>query len=415
MTATLTPPGLSPADAARRPLTLLATLAGLTAAAGTLTVCAALALLGWFLADGGVHGAPRDALRTGALAWLMGHGSGVQVQGVPVTAVPLGLTLVFAVVVWRTSLRLGEQVAGHGPDADALSDGDRDWTVPAATGLFGATYLVVAVVTAVLAGTADITPDLNAVVLWSIALTCGLGGAGIAVGSGRAAIWLSLAPPAVRASLHAAGSVLVTFLATAATVFVIALALDFGAAMNVMSQLHLDTGDGLMFVLLVLTVVPNAVIFSGAYLLGPGFLVGTGTLVSPSLVAIGPVPMFPLLAALPDTGPTPAWTPALIALPVLCGLVGVLVSQRRNPTAAWDEGALRGVVGGALAGLLFGLFAAVSGGAVGPGRMTEVGPLAAEVLWHGIVSFGVGGLLGGLLATWWVRRSLPDAETVDAG
>ncbi|KQY64896.1 MULTISPECIES: DUF6350 family protein [unclassified Nocardioides] len=415
MTATLSPPGLSPAETNRRPLTLLATVAGLSAAASTLAVCLGLALLGWFLADGGIHGAPRDALRAGGLGWLMGHGSGVTVQGVAITAVPLGLTLLFGVVVWRFGLRLGEQVAGHGPDADALSDGDRDWTVPAATGLFAATYVVVAVFTAVLCGTGDLSPDLNAVMLWSLALTCGVGGTGIAIGSGRASIWLSLAPPAVRASLHAAWSVVLAFLVAAAGVFVVALALDFGAAMNVMSQLHLDTGDGLMFVVLVLTVVPNAVIFSGAYLLGPGFLVGTGTLVSPSLVAIGPVPMFPLLAALPDTGPTPAWTPALIVLPVLCAAAGVVRSHRHSPTAAWDEGALRGVVGGVLAGLLFGLLAAVAGGAVGPGRMTDVGPLVSEVLWHGIVSLGAGGLLGGLLATWWTRRSLPEeAPTVDS-
>lgn len=411
MTATLTPPGVSSTGDSRRPLAMLAGLAGFSAAVTTLAGCLALALVGWFLADGGIHGAPRDALRTGALAWLTGHGSGVHVQGVPVTAVPLGLSLLFAVVVWRFALRLGEQVAGHGPDADALSDGDRDWTVPAAVGTFAAAYLIVAVVTTVLGGTGSADPATGSVVLWALALTVLVGGTAIAIGSGRAAVWLSLAPTAVRGALHAAWSILLTFLLASTTVFLVALALDFGAAMNVMSQLHLDTGDGIMFVLLTLTVVPNAVVFSGAYLLGPGFTVGTGTLVSPSVVAIGAVPMFPLLAALPDNGPTPGWVPALMGLPVLCGLIGAIRSQRRSPTLAWDEGALRGVVGGALTGIGFGLLAAVAGGAVGPGRMRDVGPLAGEVLWHGIVSFGIGGLLGGLLATWWTRRSARAVES----
>ncbi len=174
--------------------------------------------------------------------------------------------------------------------------------------------------------------------------------------------------------------------------------------MNVLSRLHTDTGDAVLFSLLVLTLVPNAVIFAGAYLLGPGFAVGTGTLVSPTVVAVGPVPMFPLLAALPDNGPTPAWTPALLALPVVLAALAVARSQRTHPTTAWDQGALRGLVAGVLAAVLFGVLAAIAGGAVGPGRMAEVGPAAGQVLVHAVVALGGGGLLGGLLATWRQRR-----------
>ena len=65
----------------RRPLVLLATLAGAVAAAGTLVVCLAFGVAGWFLTDAGAHGTPRDGLRVGALAWLMAHGSGVHVGG----------------------------------------------------------------------------------------------------------------------------------------------------------------------------------------------------------------------------------------------------------------------------------------------------------------------------------------------
>lgn len=404
MTATLTPPTAADVTRRSRPLTVLAVAAGAVAALVPLVVALVVALAGWFLTDAGAHGEPRDALRVGATAWLMAHGSGVTVRGVAVTAVPLGLTLLAAWLVWRSATGLGESVAGHGPDAEALADGDRDWTVPAATGLFASAYVLVAVVTGVLVASARTEPALGPVIGWSLLLTLVIGGAGVAVGSGRAAIWLSLAPLAVRATGRAAAGVLRTVLLAATLLLLGALVVDLGAAVNVLSRLHTDTGEAALFVLLVLLVLPNAVLWSASYLLGPGFLVGTGTLVSPSLVAVGPVPAFPLLAALPDNGPVPSWTPWLVLVPGLCAVVGVARALRHHPTTGWEQGALRGLVAGMAAGLVLGVLAALSGGAVGPGRMTDVGPLAGEVLVHAIVALGVGGLLGGLVATWRTRR-----------
>ena len=63
------------------------------------------------------------------------------------------------------------------------------------------------------------------------------------------------------------------------------------------------------------TAVPNAVAFTGSYLLGPGFAVGAQTLVSPAVVVLGPLPLFPLLAALPANAAPAAWTGLLLVLP----------------------------------------------------------------------------------------------------
>ena len=98
--------------------------------------------------------------------------------------------------------------------------------------------------------------------------------------------------------------------------------------------------------------------------------------------------MFPLLAALPDNGPTPAWTPYLLGLPPLVAALAAARAQRRNPTLRWDEGALRGCAGGVLAGVLLGVLAALAGGAVGPGRMRDVGRRAFDVLVHAVTAFG---------------------------
>jgi hypothetical protein len=386
-------------------MVLIATLGGAAAAAATLLVCLALGVVGWFLADAGAHGAPRDGLRVGALGWLVAHGSGIRVGGVLLTVVPLGLTALCAWSIWRLGHRVGDSVSGHGPDADRIADGERDWTVPIAGLAFAVGYLAVAIITFHLAATAGTAPSQARVVLWSLVLCATFGLTSIAVGSGRAAIWAAFLPPSVRAAGATALRILGAYVAVAALVFVVALVVDFGTAVNVMSRLHMDAGDATVYTALTATVAPNAVLFSGAYLLGPGFAVGVGTLVSPTLVTIGALPMFPLLAALPDNGPTPVWTAYLMAAPLLVAAFGAARSQRRNPTVRWEEGALRGTAGGVVAGVLIGFLASVAGGAVGPGRMRDVGPIGFDVMVHAITAFGIGGLIGGLLMTWWQRRA----------
>jgi Family of unknown function (DUF6350) len=400
-----TAPSVDRADAAhRRPLVALAALAGVASAAATLLVCLAGGVIGWFLTDAGAHGAPRDGLRVGALGWLMAHGSGVRVEGVHLTAAPLALTVLAGVVVWRVGLRLGDSVSGHGPDADAIADGVRDWTVATATGVLTLGYAAVVVLTHRLAADPATAPSVTRALACTVALCVVVGGGAVAVGSGRAAIWTSFLPVSLRAAVAAAWRVLVWYAAASLVVLLVALVVDWNDAVNVMSQLHTSPGAAALLVGVCVLVTPNATAFSGSYLLGPGFAVGTHTVVTPTAVALGPLPMFPLLAALPDPGPTPGWTPALLAVPPLVAAVAVFGTTRRFPTTRWDDAALRGVGAGLLAAVAFAVVAALSGGAVGPGRMADVGPFALSVLLHGVATFGIGGLVGSMLATVVERR-----------
>lgn len=400
------PHGPAPAPG-RRPLALLAAGGGAAAALLTMLLTGSLGVIGWFLTDSGSHGTAGDGLRAGAQAWLVGLGSGVHVQGVALTLVPLGVTVLSAVTIARLGHRVGEACSGHGPDADALADGERDWTVPVAAGLFTVGYLVVAVITAStasrFAGT-DLGFDVARIVLLGLLLCLGVGGTAIAVGSGRAAVWAAAAPPALRASALVARSVLRTWLLVALLAFVAAFALDVRTAANIMSQLHTGPGDVVLMLGLGAAVLPNAVLFSSAYLLGPGFTVGTGTLVAPSGVVLGPLPMLPIFAALPDVGTPPAWVAGLLGVPALVAFVATLRALRHVPLARYEEGAVRGLGGGLLAALALGVLTAFAGGAIGPGRMRDVAPHVGDALLHAIVSFGLAGLLAGLIATWWQRR-----------
>ncbi|GAA3667702.1 hypothetical protein GCM10022237_29470 [Nocardioides ginsengisoli] len=389
--------------ATTRPLVPTATIGGAIAAGGPLLVCLALAVVGWFLTDAGGAGSPSGALRVGAHGWLVAHGSTVAVEGIRLTAIPLGLTLICAWTTWRVGHRVGESISGHGPDADRIADGARDWTVPLAAALFTVGYAVVGVLTCSVAATAASTPSSARVVLWSIVLGAGVGAPAIAYGSGRASIWLPSVPAMVRDVLLVARRILGLWALACLVALVAAFVLDFSTAANVVSQLHADAGGVLLMTVLTLLVLPNALLFSSAYLLGPGFTVGAGTTVSTTAVVLGPLPMFPLLAALPDQGAQPWWTDWLMLSPVLIALYVAGRVQRDRPTLAWDQAAIRGCAGGITAGVLLTLLTAFAGGAVGPGRMRDVGPYTFDVLLHSITSFGIGGVVGAVVVCWWQR------------
>lgn len=413
MTAVLPPPRTRRPAAAvrrdlatRRPLVPTALVCGVAAAGVTLVVFLGLGVTGWFLTDGGAHGTPRDGLRVGALAWLTGHGSGVHVGGALVSAVPLGVTLLAAWSVWRWAHRLGSSVSGHGPDADDLADGERDWTVAVATAVFTAAYVTTAVVTCTLAATPATAPSTSRVVVWSLLLCLLLGLPAIAAGSGRAAVWTAGVPAWVIGAAATCKRLLVLWLAGSALLVVGALLADWSTAANVTSQLRAGPGDVAVLVAASLAVLPNAALYSSAYVLGPGFVVGTGSTVTSGAVVLGPLPMFPMLAALPDDGAAPSWTAWLVAVPPVLAFVAAVLAQRALPTTRWEDGALRGTCGGVLAGLVLGALTSLASGAVGPGRMADVGTDALEVMLHAVAAFGLGGVVGGLAVTWWQRRSL---------
>lgn len=390
----------------RRPLVLVATIGGAGAAAVTLLICCAVGVVGWFLTNNGEYGAPHDALRVAALAWLAGHGSGVHVQGTALTAVPLGLTLLFGWTIWRAGHKVGESISGHGPDADRIADGARDWTVPAAASLFALSYAVAVIVVGSVVATPATAPSVSGAAVFSVLLCLVVGVPGIAIASGRAAVWVGLVPEWLRDGLAVARSMVTGFLLVSLAAFLVSLALNLSTAANVLSQMHASGPTTFLYVVLSVIVAPNATLFSGSYLLGPGFAVGTGTLIAPSTVVAGPLPMFPLLAAMPQQ--THAWTPWLEVLVPLVAVLTVVRLQRRRPALGWDEGAMRGAIGGVVAGVVIGFLASLSGGAVGPGRMSDIGPHALDVTWHAVTYLGIAGALAGLAMTWWQRRTMLD-------
>lgn len=372
----------------------VAMLAGLASAAVGLAGCIAVAVVGWFT---GTTGTAAAAVRAGADAWLLGHGAGLRTDEMVVTAIPLGLSLLMGAVLWRVGGMVAHRLRDEPADTGVLT-----WrtTAIAATGLVVG-YASAAALTSVLAGTPAVeTSPLRATIGAAVLGVVFGGGALLCAASAvvaRGGEPLARIPEELRAAAVGGGAVAMSLLAVGAGLVSGALALDFSAAATVADSLRAGVVGGAIFLLFGVLLLPNACLLAVAFLVGPGFSLGTGTLVSPAGVTLGAVPAFPLLAALPDEGTPAVWTAALVALPVVAGAVGAAVALRRYPVYGLDRAALRGGLVGSVGGAATGLLTVLGGGSVGPGRLAEVGAPALEVALTAAVAAGLGGAIGGVI------------------
>jgi len=177
-------------------------------------------------------------------------------------------------------------------------------------------------------------------------------------------------------------------------------------------------GGAALLLLAQLAYAPNAVIWAVAYTLGPGFAFGAGTVVSPTGSVLGPVPVFPMLAAIPSGARLggPAWVPvAVLALPYLAGLFAGIVTVRIAPTPVMEAAPLWGFAAGTAAGALAGLGAAFAGGPLGDGRLATVGPSGFAVGLVAILEIGVTAALSAAATNWLIFRRARTSRPVRAG
>ncbi len=166
----------------------------------------------------------------------------------------------------------------------------------------------------------------------------------------------------------AAGVVLLATLATAA-----ALVLSYAKIITLYESLHTEVLGGVIITLGQIAFVPNVVIWTASWLVGPGFAIGTGSGVSALGTGLGPIPAIPILGALPSGD----WSFGFVGLlaPVLAGfLIGAVLGPALRRSVDGAAIAITGAGAGAVGGIILGLLAWASAGSVGPGRLEHVGP-----------------------------------------
>jgi hypothetical protein len=266
------------------------------------------------------------------------------------------------------------------------------------------TYGAALVLTALVVRTdaAQVGPGRAALAGGLLALVAG--GSGVLRASGLTSTVLARLPEEARAAVVGGLAGMMTLVAAGGLLLTATLVVHFSDAVELAEGLGAGYVGGLAVALIGMSLVPNAVLCAGAFLAGPGFAVGEGTLVAPGSVEFGPLPAFPLLAALPRVAEG-WWTGVLVLMPVLAGVCAGVLSLRRYPVFGLDRAALRGALAGLVGGVAFGGLTWLATGAVGPGRMQEIGPdvlaVTAVCAVAGLVGGAVAGLGTRLLS--WVR------------
>ena len=266
----------------------------------------------------------------GSGAWLLAHGADLHLEGAVVTAIPLGLSLWCAWLVFRAA-----RWAGQVSQVDDLA------SLGLATVVIAGSYGSLALGVAVLSAGPRAEIDLVGAFLGSALLAAAAGAAGLVVGSGLRSEFRALLPGHVRAALFGGAVGLLALWTAGATLVALAVALRGEAVANVLARLRVDAGGAFFSLLLVLLIAPNLAAWGSSYLLGGGFALGSGSVVAPSGVALGPVPAVPVLAAVPDSGASPTWLLSVLAVPVLCGLLVGWTVNRRFPSTSYAVAAGR--------------------------------------------------------------------------
>ncbi|GAB4100816.1 cell division protein PerM [Sinomonas halotolerans] len=351
-------------------------------------------------ATGGLGDAAPDAVaRLGGQAWLLVHGvplqlaaaaggeAGAPVPSVPLSFVPLGLTLIPLLLAWRAGRRLAR-----------ASYADNLWQA-----LLGAAaaYAVAGFATAFVCR----TPEVGIGVAAASFIPLAPAGLGLVIGARReagawtrligvdAVDWISRTGQYSRwagsylwAVARAGFLAALTTLALAAVLLAVSLAAHWAQIVTVYERLEAGAVGGAALTVAQLGYVPNLVVWTLGWASGAGVTLGAGSTAGALVTAVGPIPPIPVLAAIPSGEMLVA--PAALVLPVVAGTLGGWWFVREGEDhfdewlsikvrARWFTAPVSALFLGALVGAVAGAFAAglawVTGGSAGIGRFTELG------------------------------------------
>jgi hypothetical protein len=367
--------------------------AGLAAVVSCLPVVVTLGVL-WLAEGAAGFGA---VARIGLAAWLLGHGVPLETSAGRFGLAPLALSVLAAWRLVRAGVHASRAVGARGSGSVRRSLGSA-FAVGLAYGLLGLLAAVVVNTDAQM-----VSPMRAGATLAIVGTLASLFGALRTTG----ALWTVAhrTPVLLRDGIRTGLVAAALLLATGAGAAGLAVATAGGAASDMIAAYHTGIAGQAGITLISVAYAPNAAVWAASYLLGPGFAVGTDSVVRTTEVTLGALPAVPLLAALPH-GPVGGAGAALLAIPAVAGMIaGWLLARRLDRRAqraadgravnrGWARLLTAAAAAGPVAGVVLGLVAVSSSGPLGDGRLAEIGPVGWQVAAAATVLITFGSLIG---------------------
>jgi len=178
-------------------------------------------------------------------------------------------------------------------------------------------------------------------------------------------------------ALRIGTSVMVILVLFSSLLIGVALAAGWIEVLRLYQALSLSLLGGLVLTLGQLALLPNLIVYGAAWISGAGFAIGAGSYVSPLVSQLGPLPALPLFAALPTGGFDRGIIFALI--PIISSLVVTLAARKSLDRMRWEfatafsAASVLSAVSAFVAAAIAFVLASLASGSLGPRRFVEVG------------------------------------------
>lgn len=371
------------APAAPLPLVVAGGAAGVAAAVFSYLALAVIALAAWMLDPSGSQ-EWTQMLEVASGAWLSGLGLSPTIGSVTLTLHPLGFAVLPVLAL----------VAASRWAADASAVGRRGEALAVALSA-GAGFAIVCAMIAALSRNLAISP-VRAAAVGALVAACVTG----VVVVRRSRAWnVDRLSRDVRVVVASTTAAVLSLVVAAGILLAFAVIVSFDDMTALLVQLDPGMSGLLLLAALTLGYLPVALIWSLAYLLGPGVTVSVGTVVSPYVdTATAALPGFPLLAVLPDTAPGGA-----ILLPLLAVAAGALSGGLlRHRGYAGLRGCALSAATALSTGAVLALLAWLGSGSWGETTLQGLGPSPMTMALAGALAVALGALA---VTAWPARRA----------